>query len=314
MWPSWMRVVALTMIGVGCTQARATVVAVEALVSIPEGREAAWLHEAEATKILEAASAATLLKQLRAARRGVSGLAPVAKVMLQNDVWGLAQRLEQSPMDSPDRRSLLTAARALVHALAPDPDELSALEKDPTPLPFLTGYQEFDSEHVSLMHERAFGYRRMFRLFLRGDTDRALVSQMVVLDRAGRPHVTGVVGEVEMLTFSAAGAGSPSSQSVLTAARVFKRSRSKLTQPNGPPLVEQRTVAHVPDIGANVFLARFDWPERALDGLPCQSCHDTAMMMSLPTAKTRPADRHRRLLDELMAGRLQRVPDGLVRP
>ena len=292
----WFRraVTAAVVMTVGCVQTAPSTAAIEDLVQARGPTEAAWLYETDVDQVLAPERAGAMLIKLRAAHKEVAGLSVVAKAVLQNDVWGFMQRIEQSTVESEARSALLKAAKALVDALAPSAEELETLRGRSVP-GFLDEYKEHDTEHVSLQHERIFGYRRLFRIFLRGDAERALVSQLVVVDKAQRPHLTAVVGEVEMLTFSPTEA---SVQWVLTKARVFKRDRAQLTAKNGPPLVETRSVAHVPDLGANGFLAEFSWPERSLDGLPCLQCHDTALMMSLPTLKTDPTERHRRLLTE----------------
>ena len=287
----------------GCRAQAPSADAIQALVNADAGAEFELLYDIDPARVAAHPSARRFAEQLDAARAQAAGLSAVAKVMLQNDVWGFVQRLERSAIETEGRAALLTAAQGLVRALAPSDSELRSLEAPFPTLSFLEGFTEYDSEHPSLQHERAFGLRRLFRIYLRGRTHRALVSQLVALDAAGRPHLTNVVGEVEMLVFTpdatlnVTGTSTPSM--TLRGARVFKRDRTLLTRKDGPPLVETRTVAHVPDRGANAFLAEFALPARDLDRLPCLECHDTSMMMSLPTAKTDPRQRQRQLLMQL---------------
>lgn len=224
-----------------------------------------------------------------------------AKVLLQNDVWGLQQRLQLVGFESEAHQTLLDATGQLIRELAPTRSELATLTRPTALPPALDGFVEYDTERVSLSHERLYGYRRLFRIFLRDDDKRrALVSQMVVLDAEGEPHLTSMVGEVEILSYEKGGlsmaADSEEPAWVLTSARVFHRPREALVHP-GPALIETRLVPHVPDLGANGFLAEFALPERDLEQLPCRRCHeDASTMMTLPTEPSGVAKRHASLL------------------
>ena len=252
-----------------------------------------------------------MLRQLQQAVGETDALALESRVVLQNDVWGLKQRLEGVDQPSPHQLALIDAAGRLIDALAPDDNELATLTQARRLPAVLDGYREFDSERVSLGHERLYGYRRLFRIFLKGEADRALVSLLVVLDRDRKPHLTSIIGEIEMLSFKAAGrllSGAIDWQ--LNRARVFHRPRARLSMAP-PPLLETDDVPHVPDLGANGFLARFDWPQRSLESLPCRRCHEDPSMMSLPSSDRDPTIRRRALLPlsvDALAQRALRSP------
>ena len=225
----------------------------------------------------------------RAARADPSRIPGPARIVLQNDVWGLWQRVTAVPRSSENRTRLAARAAALVHRLAFDgPDEPpSAI---PAPIaPVLAGYVERESELPSLQHERLFGLRRIFHVALRGTNERALFSSLVALDGRGRPRRTAIVGDLEMLAFEG---------ERLVRARLFELDRRRL-RCEGPSraLREVDRAAHVPGTGANGHLARFDPPVPLVD-LPCVRCHDDAMEMSLPHRGWTVGARHRALLEQ----------------
>jgi hypothetical protein len=189
------------------------------------------------------------------------------RIVIQNDVWGLLDRL------GPETSVLTRAARAAVTRLALPASAFSETER--TLPPELEGFVERASELPTLQHERAYHLRRLFGLAFRSDehvierpSTRALFSRLVAVDDAGRRHLTSVVGEIEWLRFEGA---------QLREARVWKLSRRDFE------LEETHVVEHVPDSGADSFVFDFGTPT-PLSDLPCQRCHDDDAMMSLPNA------------------------------
>jgi hypothetical protein len=253
------------------------------------------LYETRAEFVLTPAAAAPLAAALeRAAAADADALSPYARVVLQNDAWGLLQRVEGVTADSPERERVRTAARRLVAELALPPDVIAALGDSTDPpalagaLPDRDGWIERDSPMPSLQHERLFGLRRLFRVFER-DGARALASQLVAIDVLGSPHLTPIVGEVEVLDFA---------QPPARRATVLHLDRRALRCEATSGLAPVTHVAHVPGLGANGFLLALDAPV-ALSTFPCVRCHDDAEPMSLPTPGSSAA-RLARLLGEVV--------------
>ena len=85
------------------------------------------------TDWVETAEGRRLLHALRDAGQTAPTFPTASRIALQNDVWGLWQRVEAMPLASTRRRALLTAAERVVRRLAPDvldapPRALRALE------------------------------------------------------------------------------------------------------------------------------------------------------------------------------------------
>jgi len=278
----------------GCSAAVWGVVEVDRLVSI--GGDAPLVYEASVDRLL----ASERLPQLVDALTGVTGAdlsaMPLhARATLQHDLWGLRARVGDSPSSSEARAALHEAAStAAAHvALAPeafaelpprDADEVLARH-----LPAADGWEERGSEMPVLGHERAFGLRRIFRVFERPG-GRALASQLVSLDRGGAPHLIPVIGEVEVLALDG---------DTVRGDRVLHLDRRSL-RCAGPAeaLHEVATVAHIPGVGADSFLVELDPPAQVADN-PCARCHEDAFAMSLPSASIDPRARERRLLAQL---------------
>jgi len=220
---------------------------------------------------------ATLTGRLRAAHGAdLSGLSDASRVALQNDVWGVLQRLQRAGVSSGQVLHAEAAAAALVRRLALSPGTLrwTLSQGLPPGAPEqLAGLKEHGSELVSLQHERLYGNRRMFRIFIDGPR-RALLSQLVAIDAQGEAYLTSVIGEVERLQLSG---------DAVAAAAVHHLDRRGLRCGTGLKSVKE--VLHIPAEGAHAFLAHFDSPQ-PLSDLPCTECHRSAMMMSLPDANS----------------------------
>lgn len=214
----------------------------------------------------------------KAAGEDASGLTARQRIVLQNDVWGWIQRTEDSP----------PVATKLLRALAVDDDAmLGGLDEVPTHAA-IAGMTERTSDLVSLSHERLYGLRRLFRIYVSKDR-RALVSQLVAIDGRGRARLTNVIGDIELLEFATS---APVADRVPEVGRVFHLDRSNAA------LVEVDRVEHVPDVGANGFLLELDEPV-PLSNFPCARCHDDAQQMSLPVEGD-PKPRLARLLSEVV--------------
>ena len=198
------------------------------------------------------------------------------RVIVQNDLWGSAQRLRLR--GDPTRAAELASAVAWAWALPAQ--ALTTLDGQRLPaaaralLPEREGYLEHSSEHQVFVHERAFGLRRVFRLVLAGER-RALVSQLIAFDRDGAPHLTDVVGEIERLQFDG---------HRLNHAQVLHLDRHRQV------LEEVEYVDQIPSHGATSTIVGFRPPRRVAE-LPCVQCHDDAQMMSLPLPTEDPSTR-----------------------
>jgi len=230
----------------------------------------------------------------------------VAREVVLADAWGAGARLERGAVSNPARESLTRALGALMRHLAMQPSEAPRdLRPPPAALaivPAEDGWTEFDTEHSVLTHERVFGLRRVFRIFVRGDHEaRALVSQLVAVHADGDAYLTSVVGEIEMLELDADGP---------TGARVWRLDRRHLGC-GDVTLEEESEVRRIPDIGADGFILDLPAPE-SLATMPCARCHEDADAFSLPTTRTAVADRVTPLL--VRAGRdaqaISLVPEG----
>ncbi|MEM1415776.1 MAG: hypothetical protein AAGH15_12790 [Myxococcota bacterium] len=219
---------------------------------------------------------------------------PEARVLVQNDAWGLWQRLSGLETAANDASLRRLAARVVRHLALPA-DRLAALAPAGPPLPEhlgpAEGWTELEAELPVLSHERAFGLRRLFRVLLAGPEGpagpprRALTSQLVAIDAEGKAHLTRLPGELEQLRFEG---------DTLVLARVHELDREALLA-GSPPLRAAERIAHVPGLGANAFLFALDPPEPVAD-LPCARCHDDGTMMTLPTTRYAPGHRFPPLL------------------
>ena len=273
----------------------------DALVELPlpDGTPAVfWTGDVGA--LLDPAVAPLLLERLRAAYDHTpEQLVPMQRVVLQNDVWGLAQRLEEASGWSSEGRALHIAAQALVMHLALPSPALAELHGTGVPHAFSGEFDdpswgEIDTELPVLSHERVYGIRRLFRL-MRNGSQRALVSQLVAIDNHGAPHLTSIVGEIEQLT----SAENPDDPPI--SARVFELDRRAI-RCDGPEaqLNEVSAIEHIPGTGANGFFVAFDEPV-ALSEMPCHQCHEDSRPFALPLEGTVPELRRQLLLDQLAA-------------
>lgn len=221
---------------------------------------------------------------------------PEARVLVQNDAWGLWQRLGAADAEAPaGTERLRRLAAHVIRHLALPAKELARLAPSGAPLPAhlapAEGWTELEAELPVLAHERAFGLRRLFRVLLAGlegpagPARRALTSQLVALGAEGKAHLTRLPGELEQLRFEG---------DTLVETQVHELDREALLA-GLPPLRAAETVTHVPGLGANAFLFELDPPER-LEALPCARCHDDGTMMTLPTARYAPGHRFPPLL------------------
>lgn len=251
-----------------------------------EAYDAIYAHEALHATDARARAAPDLLAIVeRAERADPASLPPAARIALQNDLWGLWQRL-RADGDRPElarvlarliRRLALPADRIGGH-VAISPHARRALDEQ---------FREVGMEMPVLGHERAFELRRVFHVLLAGDHSRALTSQLVALDDRGRAHPSEVPGDLEIL---AMGGGAP------IGARLFELDRRAL-RCGGPALVEVDRVSHVPGIGASSFFLELE-PPVPIAEMPCARCHEDDHLMSLADARFAPEPRIQRLIDQ----------------
>lgn len=267
----------------------------DALLDVRTGGEP-LLYATEPARWIDTPEALALASRLEAAARVEPSLPPRARVVLQNDVWGLWQRVHDLATSSPARDRLLRASAALARRLALDhppgangtPAVIARL------LPASEGWRDVEAELPVFSHERLFGLRRLFHLRVRENEERALYSTLVALDAEGRPRPTDVVGDLEHLRFDGP---------ELAGGRVHELDRRAL-RCDGPlaSLREVDRVTRVPGLGADGFLATFE-PPATLDvaraDIPCARCHEDAFAMSLPSDALEPGRRHRALLDQV---------------
>ncbi len=228
-----------------------------------------------------------------AANADLSQLSSRGRVVLQNDAWGLVQRLKRLEVVSDEVRSLDLAARRLVSKLGLPGRELAwdPRVKLPEDAPAVVeGLREYGSELQSLQHERLYGYRRIFRIFQDGP-HRVLMSQLVAIGTDGQPYLTTVIGEVEALALDG--------DTVLAAEVHHLERHGNYLSPTLEPI---ETIEHVPADGAHAYLVELE-PAVPLSDLPCKQCHRTAFRMSLPEATPTPAKRWQGLLKELVQDR-----------
>lgn len=255
------------------------------------------LLEQDASVLLGSPSAGVMAERLELAARSIpAALSPRARVALQNDAWGMVERVEASEESSANAAEIAGAGRALVRALAPSAEEVRELAGEALPatarrvLPAAEGWRERGSEMPVLSHERLFRLRRIFRV-LEKPGGRALVSQLVALDRDGEPQLTDVIGEIEVLAIDPD--GSQRGDRVLHLDR-----RGLRCEGAGASLEEVLELAHLPGDGADGLLVELS-PPVAVRENPCARCHERGEApMSLPSDAVDPADRIRRLLHQ----------------
>jgi len=254
------------------------------------------------------------LERTRAALVGTLDALPTlderARLILQNDLWGVVVRLGQASRSTPEVSRLREAAVTLLRALAPPGDALVPELMPPElakVLPAAEGWREVASEVPALNHELAFGDRRLFRLFRRplGDDgmegeELALAGHLLVIDRDGLVRRSSIIGEVELLRFR---------DGELSAAEVYELGRSGDLAGTLRPAAE---IAQLPGPGADSLLAKFD-PPQALSELPCLRCHHDDSRMSLPNPSLDPRLREAGVLIRAQAS-ADDVWTGLVIP
>lgn len=264
---------------VGCTGATDTYPARKATAARPNtdpnlrpSRLEPFLLDGKTPTPAEAAALESLLGTL--STRDYTATDIRSRVILQNDLWGLWQRLQPNrapaaPDDVPT--TLSEAIRASVFALAATEEELEALGPVPVPgslaalMPSATADDEMESLFPVMTHELSFDLRRMSRIFIDGN-ERAIISQLLAIDNNGKTHVTRIVGDLEWLKFFG---------DELADARVLHLDRET------GELREHHSIAHIPDRGANRFFITFD-PPVPISELPCVSCHDEREPNSFP--------------------------------
>ena len=205
-------------------------------------------------------------------------------IVLQNDLWSLHNRAQNSDRSDPQLARVAELAGQLAYAIAPDDvRELAPPDTLPDVVAQL-GVVEVGTEMSVLTHEAFFGFRRVFRLAMNVDnTRRVLFSQIVAFDREGRVGVTHVVGEVEHLVFQ---------DGSLIEARVWHRDPRH-------GLHEVDAVTHIPSLGANGFFLQEPEPI-PLSTLPCTRCHEDDGMQSLPRADLAVRPRWDNLLNQAL--------------
>lgn len=266
-----------------------------------------------------------------AARTSPESVPLAARIVLQNDVWGLWQRLQRRRVSNRnttlDLDRLLRASARLVVVLAPpaggsfraaDPAEIPPTAQ--ALLPSNDGWRELGTDLLVLSHERLFGLRRAFRIFVREPPvsptsqgklqtlERALVSQLVAVAPDGTPMLTSIVGEIERLSdMPDSRSASPLSAQVLELER-----RALRCQGESRSLVEPSMIHGVPGLGANRYLATFE-PPAAPTGAVCVRCHDQGIRQSNSLSSdqgARLAERWRPLWDEVRESLAPLVDDG----
>jgi len=230
------------------------------------------------------------------------------RVALQNDLWGVAQRLQALDLSSAARSELLGRTERLVDRLALDAGALAAMSGAALPDMAIAilgegDWSEVESEIMVLNHERAFGLRRVFRIMVSYQR-RALVSQLVAIDDRGRPHLTNILGEIELLDVGEAG---PSG------AQVWTLDRARLgCGPVEYAIVPHDEIAHIPSEGANRYFVEFDPPE-LVSSVPCTRCHHDPDPHALIMTDGDPSAHHQRILDQVEDERPPLPPDGAAR-
>jgi hypothetical protein len=98
-------------------------------------------------------------------------------------------------------RELFREASQLVAWLAPEPDQLRAGEADAEMVQWLGPDAMWIEERLRddppLFHEAIYFHTRAFRMIRVGD-GRFIFSQLVAVDTSWRPHVTPIIGDIEM--------------------------------------------------------------------------------------------------------------------
>lgn len=242
-----------------------------------------------ARRWIEGEDADELAERLEAAGDADPSTLPErARIVVQNDVWGVWARVRAFEASSAERERILRAAATLVRRLAIAPRGRRATFVQ-TVLPSSDGWRDLEPEIPVMSHERLFGLRRIFhvRESERPTLSRAIHSTLVAIDPEGRAYESDVVGDLEVLRFEG---------DELVEARLFELDREELRARQ--TLIEIDSAERVPSVGADDFLATFD-PPAPLSTLPCARCHDDAQPMSLPSETLPLGRRNRALLDQL---------------
>lgn len=278
-----------------CTPGTYGVAAYDALVDVRvSGRVA--LTDARIAEWISTPVAAELARALVRSGQIEPRIDQASRAALQNDVWGLVERVSALDVTSVDTNTILAAGRTLVRRLAPARIDIPPVGgRLPGALSVLgPGFVERESEMPVLQHELVFGLRRFFRVAVRGtdDSERAMFSVLLALDERGIPFRTGIVGDLEVLRFEG---------DHLRSARLFELDRRRLRCEGADhALREVDHVTQVPGLGADRAIAAFD-PPVALADLPCARCHIDANTMSLPRADFPLGRRQTPLLDQQRA-------------
>lgn len=230
---------------------------------------------------------AALAHHLETLEASLPELSLEARIVLQNDLWGLHERARREISD-PELERIAGLSASIARRIAPeDVRELAPPEGLPEVVAGIAeGLVEQGTEMPILSHEAAFGFRRVFRVAMSVDGERRVIfSQLVAFDRSGRRGVTHVVGEVEYLELS---------QGALIGARVWKLSRG-----HEPRLYEVDAVDHIPSLGADSFFIRED-EAVPLATLPCMRCHEDDEPHSLPRPELPVRERWDDVLEQLL--------------
>jgi len=200
-----------------------------------------------------------------------------ARVVLQNDLWGAFQHLEDAsiaPAIAGQLARIVLRLAATLRDVGVDaaPSATRALRA--------RGLIERGSELASLQHERAYGLRRAFRVLERVDEgllERALISQLVAIDAEHSVVLTDVAGEIESLVQT----GPDELEGDL-----LELSRARLRC--GPPaaaLMPPEQVVAIPGLSSRPIFSL--GAPAALDRGLCMHCHEHVAdtPMSLPTSR-----------------------------
>jgi hypothetical protein len=150
---------------------------------------------------------ATWRRMLAAVNRARTTLDPARlpqreRIVAQNIALRIARRVVSEASNDADlTQELLREASALVAWLALEPDQLRAADTDAEMVRWLGSEAMWIEERLRddppLFHEAIYLHTRAFRMIRIGD-GHFIFSQLVAVDTSWRPHVTPVIGDIEM--------------------------------------------------------------------------------------------------------------------